>query len=116
MTLTDTLISFDTACTWIKAWRAKTEISGNNFVASWIPMEDAKRIIAETNAVDIRAYNGYDEVNDLYKLILVGVDTNGNDILSIADPINPKGSMIYDLTMPCPNTCDNSSPLFTRTA
>lgn len=110
-----TSISFDTARTWIKAWRATMNISGDNFIASWIPMADAQDIIADANAVDIRAYNGYDEVNKLYKLILVGVDANGNDILSIEDPTNPKGSKIYDLTMPCPNTCDNMSPLFTQT-
>lgn len=115
MTGTETSISFDTACTWIKAWRAKNDIPGDNFIASWIPMADAQRIIAETNATDLRAYNGYDEVNKLYKLILVGVDANGNDIISIEDPSSPINSQIYDLTMPCPNTCDNSSPLFKKT-
>jgi hypothetical protein len=105
-------ISLATAIKWINAWKHKTDISGQAFVASLIPMEDATGIINE-KAVNLRAYNGFDEEKQLFKLILVGVDALGNDIVPDGDPESTDNSEIYDLTLPCPNTCPNESPLFT---
>lgn len=106
----NTAISLSTAQKWVEAW-SKKNISGENFIASLIPMYDANQIIAE-GAVNLRGYNGYDEEAGLYKLILVGVDEKGNDIISTANPDREDGSGIYDLTLPCPNTCSTTSPLF----
>jgi hypothetical protein len=45
--------------------------------------------------------------NGKYKLMIVGVDTNGNDLIDDA-----AGQYIYDFTTGCPKVCDVNSPLF----
>ena len=47
---------------------------------------------------------GVDE-SGTQKLMLVGVNSAGNDMIDA-------GHLIYDHTMPCPSSCDTSSPLF----
>lgn len=74
--------------------------------AHLIPMEDFVNIQKENGAVNVRAYIGIDE-NGLNKLMLVGVDANGRDMID-----DTNGDYIYDFTLPCPNTCDTSSPLY----
>ena len=101
-------IPLEIAEAWAKAWQDKTAISGSSFKASLIPMADILSIQNDANAVNIRAYNAYDEENDEYKLLLVGVDENGNDIIDVSSA----NTKIYDLTLPCPDTCDQNSPLF----
>nr|WP_321232471.1 hypothetical protein [uncultured Psychroserpens sp.] len=77
----------------------------------------------------VRAYMGIDtKISDGggEKLLIVGtyVDCNGvhRDIIQnsrstgcptdgILNPPGPTGSGVYDLTTPCPNTCDGLSPL-----
>ena len=108
----NTAISLSTAIKWVNAWRQKADILGEDFIASQIPMTDATAIMAETNAVNIRGYNGYDEATQSYKLILVGIDEKGNDIIPTGNPETTEDSGIYDLTLPCPNTCNVTSPLF----
>jgi hypothetical protein len=108
----NTAISLSTAIKWVNAWRQKADISGEDFIASQIPMADATAIMAETKAVNIRGYNGYDEATQSYKLILVGIDDKGNDIIPTGNPETTEESGIYDLTLPCPNTCSVTSPLF----
>ena len=50
------------------------------------------------------------------KLVLVPVDVNNLDVLSIQVPgisgSDETQSSIYDFTSPCPQLCDIDSPLF----
>ena len=97
-------ITLATAQAWAKNWRDKPE---NIVKAYLIPQADITQLMAETNVQDVRAYCGIDENGD-YKLMLVGVDVNGNDLIDEA-----AGAYVYDFTAPCPRTCDVNSPLYT---
>jgi hypothetical protein len=83
---------------------------------------NGKYVSSNPNA-DLRAYVGID-VTDLTngygeKLVIVGTVKNGtihSDIVEggtyPASGITRNGSGAYDLTKPCPNNCDDLSPLF----
>lgn len=97
-------ISLSKAQSWARTWRSNPE---NTVKAHLIPQIDVTELLAEENVVDIRAYIGVDE-NGENKLMLVGVDADGNDLID-----EEAGQYIYDFTLPCPNTCDVNSPLYT---
>lgn len=97
-------ITLETAQSWAKNWRATPAATVK---AHLIPHVDIKQLMAEENVVDVRAYIGIDD-NGENKLMLVGVDANGNDLIDDA-----KGQYIYDFTKPCPTTCNITSPLYT---
>jgi len=107
-----TQVDIVTALKWVTAWRSHPDVPCNNFIASQIPLEDTIGIQSETGAVALRAYNGYDADNNLFKLLLVGIDNAGNDLIDVLS-VN---SQIYDLTLPCPDTCCYTSPLYTGQA
>jgi hypothetical protein len=97
-------ITLATAQAWAKNWRANP----NNVIKAYlIPQDDITQLMAEADVQDVRAYCGIDGTGE-YKLMLVGVDKNGNDLINEA-----VGANIYDFTMPCPSICDVNSPLFT---
>lgn len=93
-----------TAQTWVDRWRASdqtlTDIKG--FL---IPGEDLSSILAESGAVDSRAYLAIDDENQFH-LLLVGVDSNGDDMID-----EDEGLFIYDFTHPCPPMCSKTGPL-----
>ncbi|MCG2612569.1 hypothetical protein LZZ90_13725 [Flavobacterium sp. SM15] len=97
-------ISLTTAQAWAKKWR---DTPGATIKAHLIPQADITQLMAEKDVVDVRAYIGIDE-NGINKLMLVGVDTKGNDLI---DDTNEQ--YIYDFTQPCPDTCNVTSPLYT---
>lgn len=97
-------ITLETAQQWAKTWRSDPE---NTVKAHLIPQIDVTELLAEDDVVDIRAYIGVDG-NGVNKLMLVGVDAAGNDLINDA-----AGQYIYDFTKPCPSTCDVNSPLYT---
>lgn len=99
------VIPLDEAQNWAKIYREKNP---NSVIAYLVPGIDFTQLLQEKDVVDIRAYVGIDPESGLQKLMLVGVDANGNDL------INPEnGQFIYDFTRPCPNECAVNSPLFT---
>lgn len=111
----NTRVSLATAKKWTAKWR---KVEGdynkhhecNGFL---IPLEDFKGIIAEQpTAVAARAYIGVDE-NDVEKLMFVGVDANGKDMLPkhFSGLGDDDEDGIFDLTDPCPPNCDPDSPL-----
>lgn len=101
-------VTLETAKKWVKAWREKTDINGAEFLACKIPLEDLNNIAAINAHQAVRAYNAYDEERNLYKVLIVAVDPDGNDMI---DGDTPDLPMIYDLTLPCPDTCSHGSPL-----
>jgi hypothetical protein len=97
-------ITLQQAQEWATTWR---ENPLHIIKAFLIPQADFVQLLAEKNVVDIRAYVGTDE-NGEQKLMLVGVNDKGQDLIDEANNQN-----IYDFTQPCPDFCDLESPLFT---
>jgi len=54
-----------------------------------------KSILEQEDCVGIRIYNGYNEKEQRLNSVLIGVDSKGEDLLSI----------IADEMFPCPSTC-----------
>lgn len=83
-----------------------------------IPMQDIMSLADFTKCPSVRAYLGMSTPGDIttLKLVLVPVDNNNLDVLSIEVPDGSGSevtqSSIYDLTTPCPQACDVQSPLF----
>lgn len=113
-------ISLKTAKRWTKRWR-KMEDNYNahqNCRAFNIPLIDLKEVINE-GAVSVRGYLGVhkhkidSEIVFEEKLIIVGVDANGKDMISSKDGevLDAESGDIYDATTPCPDVCDIESPL-----
>ena len=92
------------AKSWAKRWN--TTAPSNKTKAYLIPQEDITQLMQEAGVVNVRAYNGIDDTG-VYKLMLVGVDANGKDMVDEAN-----GQYVYDFTQPCPKVCDTTSPLF----
>lgn len=97
----------------------RTYISGldpdPNYIKAFnIPMEDIASLAEFIKCTSVRAYLGMSTPGDIstLKLILVPVDKNNVDVLSIPAPDGSMQSSIYDLTTPCPQVCDLQSPLF----
>jgi len=113
----DYSIPMNTAKAWTKAWRSKMTdgdwLQANMKKAFLIPMEDFEEL-KKQGATNIRAYFGVEENtategSDELKLVLVGVDANGNDMTN-----EDQGESAYDYTSPCPPACGgNNSPLNT---
>ena len=113
-------ISLKTAKKWTKRWRKMegTYNAHRDCRAFNIPLEDLKDVIAE-GATTVRAYLGVHkhkiEGETVFeeKLIIVGVDAEGKDMISSKDGKNldSESDFIYDLTTPCPEKCDAESPL-----
>ncbi len=98
------VISLEQAQNWATIYREKNP---GSVIAYLIPGIDFKQLLSENGTVDIRAYVGIDPESGLQKLMLVGVDAKGNDLID-----EKSGYDIYDFTQPCPNKCDIESPLF----
>lgn len=115
-------ISLKTAKKWAKEWR-DDEASYNKYFecrAFTIPLVDLKEVIGE-GAVSARGYLGVKKTKDKEtgdiifeeKLMFVGVDADGKDMISSknGEDLDDDGGRIYDATDPCPDLCDDSSPL-----
>lgn len=90
-----------------------------NYIRAFnIPMQDITSLADFTKCPSVRAYLAMGVPGDIstLKLILVPVDANNKDILSIPVPDSAGAftdqSSIYDFTSPCPSICDIDSPLF----
>jgi len=99
-------ITLETAQDWAARWK-RQEGSYNKHAqlkAFWIPGIDFTQVMAETGVENVRAYIGVDE-NEVEKLMIVGVDEEGNDMID-----DEKGWYIYDFSEPCPNKCNMKAP------
>lgn len=113
-------ISLKIAKDWAKRWRKmeSTYNSHQDCRAFNIPLLDLQEVIAE-GAASVRAYIGVEkaiiEGENVYieKLMIVGVDKNGKDMISSKDGeiLDPESDFIYDFSRPCPSFCDPDSPL-----
>jgi len=95
-------ITLDDAKNWAKEWQ--TNPPKDLAKAHLIPGEALSELLATEGVVNVRAYMGVDETGT-QKLMIVGVDDDGKDLID-------ENHLIYDKTNPCPNVCDPSSPLY----
>ena len=115
-------ISLETAKKWAKEWR-ENESSYNKYNdcrAFNIPKSDLVNVLKE-NIASVRGYIGVavficpdtGEKIHMEKLMIVGVDEDGKDMISSKDglTLDDKSELIYDFSDPCPNLCDPKSPL-----
>jgi hypothetical protein len=101
--MAENTISLETAQRWATNWREKQPDIVKAFL---IPQEDILELykhITEGGGQDVRGYLGIKDDGE-YKLMLVAVDSKGNDLIDLG---------IYDMTKPCPDSCDIDSPLYT---
>ncbi|MFK8059184.1 MAG: hypothetical protein AB8B78_03740 [Polaribacter sp.] len=116
-------ISLRIAKDWTARWR-KMESNYNSYNdcrAFNIPLKDLQEVIKEKKVASVRGYLGVEEKiiegEPVYieKLIIVGVDANGKDMIKLSkedsEVLDPEDGDIYDFTDPCPATCDDGSPL-----
>lgn len=119
-------VTLETAKKWIAEWRDQesTYNKYHRLKAFNIPLIDLQEVIEEKGVSSVRAYIGvakYEnhdtnppEIRYEEKLLIVGVDKNGKDMIKAVDP-NTLGDGeeddIYDFTRPCPTLCDPDSPL-----
>lgn len=114
-------ISLEIAKDWTTRWRAmESDYNAHNDCRAFnIPLIDLQEVIKEEGVASVRGYIGVEkqiiEGEDVFieKLIIVGVDANGKDMITSSDGVTLDigGGDLYDFTNPCPNTCDDISPL-----
>jgi hypothetical protein len=94
-------IDLQTAQLWTANYRTQNpeELFGHYFGADII-----HQILGESGCVGIRIYYAIDEKGER-KLLIVGVDAQGNDLLPIEGAMNGEGNTIADFSYPCPNMC-----------
>lgn len=102
--MADNTISLEKAKEWARLYR-KDDPDG--IIAFLIPKIDVTQLLNQNGVSNFRAYLGYDPEKKMEKLMIVGVDENGKDLID-----EKLGNYIYDMTSPCPKTCDITSPLF----
>lgn len=102
-------------CTFLQSRPDIVTIDGVLSTSFEVPIDDFKKVIEEVEAVhsnSARAYIGFaiDETGgpQRLKLFFVGIDANGRDMTPSGSPTQ---GFIYDISHPCPPTCDYNSPL-----
>lgn len=68
---------------------------------------DKESILGMFKYKKMRAYMGIEGLSA--HLYIVAIDEKGNDVIPEGEDGN---RFVYDLTTPCPNSCDKSSPLY----
>ncbi len=60
------------------------------------------KILQQEDCIGLRIYNGYDNETDSTNLVIVGVNSNNEDMTN---------GYILDKTTPCPTTCPKNNDL-----
>jgi len=97
-------LDLHTAKQWTANYR-NTLSSSDEISAHYFGAEIIQQILSESNCVGIRIYYAIDD-NGEKKLILVGVDSEGENLLSTAGgKIGDGENTIADYSWPCPDYC-----------
>jgi hypothetical protein len=97
-------IDLTTAKQWTANYRVKFE-SRDEISAHFFGSEIIQQILGESNCVGIRIYYAINDSGEK-KLILVGVDSNGENLLpSMGGRISDGGNILADYSWPCPDYC-----------
>jgi len=92
-------ITLEQAQRYVQAFRSKYP---QEVKAFYVGINQIENVLGQENCMGLRIYNGYEEKEARMNIVIVGVNSQGNDITS---------GIILDKTLPCPSYCDNSSPL-----
>lgn len=84
-------------------------IPGNDLIGVLQPNTPVENLLSDCNYNQARAYIGLDSNNVLH-LYLTPVNEEGQDVI-LSNPTNGE-QHVFDLTSPCPNTCDAASELY----
>ena len=97
-----------------KAWQDHFDLK-----AFFFHKNDIECVIHEETAVGVRFYTGIEDDGEKKcpVMMLVGVNENGVDLINDESKIatssdNEIDTGIYNFTLPCPRTCDNTSALY----
>ena len=101
--MSDFEITLVQAKEWIKTWR--NNLPKEPAKAHLIDKQALLDVMQPVDVVSVRTYLAIDD-EGVQKLVLVGVDANGKDLID-------ETHIITDRTHPCPPMCDVDSPLFT---
>lgn len=100
--MSDFQISLEQATSWIKTWR--NNLPKEPAKAHLIAKQALLDVMEPDDVVAVRAYLGVDD-DGLQKVILVGVDANGKDLID-------ENHIMTDRSRPCPPDCaGDQSPL-----
>jgi hypothetical protein len=111
------MVPFPLAQTWTFAWQQQTtqQINMSNIKSFRFDKVDFEQVLNKSGVQYVRIYPALKSIqnpqNPDYSLLVVGVDSNGNDIIDTNPQSSDSG--IYDFAFPCPNTCGNSPLLYT---
>ena len=94
--MSDYTITEEEAIEWTTAWRTDHPTLVKAFKVDKAEIDE---IFEDDNAVAMRSYLAIKDGSPA--LVMVGVNAEGKDILT----------KFYDFAEPCPNVCDESSPL-----
>lgn len=96
-----------TAKNWTANYRSTLE-SPDEISAHYFGFEIIQGILQESTCVGIRIYYAFDD-NGEKKLILVGVDSNGQNLLPMAGgKTGDGGNVVADFSFPCPTYCPDN--------
>jgi hypothetical protein len=97
-------IDLATAKRWADNYRSALT-NADDRRAHYFGYEIIKQVLSQSDCIGIRIYYGIDEVGNR-QLMLIGVDSNGNDLLPLEGARSTdEGNIIADGSFPCPNTC-----------
>ena len=93
----------------INTYKASAAYTANQgFLAHYFGRDFIDDLLAQSGCVGLRVWYGIGpdaSLNDVPQLYIVGVDSNGDDILPLNNPL------VADFTRPCPPMCPNISSL-----
>ncbi len=98
-TNTGSVITLTEAITYVTAFRNKYPSMAKAF---FVGTEKLSLITQQADCIGIRIYNGYNEIDQMMNLVLVGVKSNGEDLTD---------GIILEKLAPCPSICSVNSPL-----
>jgi hypothetical protein len=91
-----------------KRWKAnfkETTQSPEDILGHFFGTEGIQQLLNEAGCVGIRIYYALDDEGNK-KLLLVGVDENGDDLIpSETESLDGEGNIILDYSWPCPDYC-----------
>lgn len=99
--MSDFKITLEDAIKWITNWR--TNLPKEPAKAHLIQKQALLDVMEPSDVVAVRAYMSVDD-DDVQKLVLVGVDANGQDLID-------DNHILVDKSRPCPPECGIESVL-----
>ena len=116
---TDQRVSLATAADYTKRYQRSAPASEK---AGFFFADGLRQLLDQSGVAGMRIYHGLDE-SGRYRMVLVGVDAEGNDIVKGAARPRPKSAayamlasgsgeaVLLDTHFPCPPFCPRDSPL-----